>query len=260
MFSFFRKIRKSLINEGKTARYFKYAIGEILLVVIGILIALQLNNWNEQRKLATEETKMLTNLQLEIKDDIISLDNAIEVYQSTANSIDRIFEFFDQDLAYEESLKYDFHRPTRLWTPLINDSVYQALKSRGLDLISDNELSKSIITYYSYSSTNYDQTINDYRAIVLKGNREIMGGRFGTLWNGDYTTYRKTQLYEDLGGYMIPLDYEALKHDSAYRFYLSSLKNQLYWFLERPIGNASEMARQLDIDIEAELQRRTGSN
>ncbi len=56
MIKFFRNIRKNLLNEGKTTRYFKYAIGEIVLVVIGILIALSINNWNENRK---EENRLL---------------------------------------------------------------------------------------------------------------------------------------------------------------------------------------------------------
>jgi len=50
MIKFFRKIRQNLLMENKTGKYFKYAIGEIVLVVIGILIALQINNWNEGRK------------------------------------------------------------------------------------------------------------------------------------------------------------------------------------------------------------------
>ena len=50
MIKFFRKIRQNLLSEGKTGKYLKYAIGEIVLVVIGILIALQINNWNENRK------------------------------------------------------------------------------------------------------------------------------------------------------------------------------------------------------------------
>ena len=49
MIKFFRKIRKNLLNEGKATKYFKYAIGEIILVVIGILIALRINNWNETK-------------------------------------------------------------------------------------------------------------------------------------------------------------------------------------------------------------------
>mgnify|MGYP000731225644 CR=1 FL=1 len=50
MIKFFRKIRYNLMSENRTGRYLKYAIGEIILVVIGILIALQINNWNEHKK------------------------------------------------------------------------------------------------------------------------------------------------------------------------------------------------------------------
>jgi len=50
MIKFFRKIRQNLLLEGRTSKYFKYAVGEIILVVIGILIALSINNWNEIRK------------------------------------------------------------------------------------------------------------------------------------------------------------------------------------------------------------------
>ena len=56
MINFFRKIRKQLADDNKPLKYFRYAIGEIVLVVIGILIALSINNWNEDRKLETVET------------------------------------------------------------------------------------------------------------------------------------------------------------------------------------------------------------
>lgn len=62
MIKFFRKIRQNLIAEGKTTKYFKYAIGEIILVVIGILIALQINNWNEDLKNSKQEQEILTQL------------------------------------------------------------------------------------------------------------------------------------------------------------------------------------------------------
>ena len=55
MIKFFRKIRQNLLSEGKTGKYLKYAIGEIILVVIGIFIAIQLNNLNEERKLKIKE-------------------------------------------------------------------------------------------------------------------------------------------------------------------------------------------------------------
>lgn len=62
MIKFFRKIRYDLMTQNKTSKYFKYAIGEIVLVVIGILIALQINNANERRKARQQEITILKNL------------------------------------------------------------------------------------------------------------------------------------------------------------------------------------------------------
>lgn len=71
MVKFFRHIRKSLLNEGNSTKYLKYAIGEILLVVIGILIAVQINNWNEGRLNKISETKLLKELLEDVKVDSI---------------------------------------------------------------------------------------------------------------------------------------------------------------------------------------------
>lgn len=67
MLRFFQKIRKNLLSENKTGKYLKYAIGEIILVVIGILIALQVNNWNEKRKLEARVNENLHSLAQELK-------------------------------------------------------------------------------------------------------------------------------------------------------------------------------------------------
>ncbi len=64
MIKFFRKIRRNLLSDGKTGKYLKYAIGEIILVVIGILIALQINNWNNTIKQGKLERKYLTELKI----------------------------------------------------------------------------------------------------------------------------------------------------------------------------------------------------
>ena len=69
MIKFFRHIRQSLIMENKTGKYFKYAIGEIVLVVIGILIALQINNWNENRKLKVNEKAVIESLIEDLQND-----------------------------------------------------------------------------------------------------------------------------------------------------------------------------------------------
>src|SRR5210317_1967479 len=78
MIKFFRKIRQNLLSEGKTGKYLKYAIGEIILVVVGILIALSINNWNEERKQNELETVYLKRLHNELKKDIVTFSNEIQ--------------------------------------------------------------------------------------------------------------------------------------------------------------------------------------
>ena len=73
MIKFFRHIRRSLIQENKMGKYFKYAIGEILLVVIGILIALQINNWTEQNTIHKTQEKHLRAIKNEIINNLKSL-------------------------------------------------------------------------------------------------------------------------------------------------------------------------------------------
>jgi hypothetical protein len=70
MIKFFRKIRKSLLSEGSTGKYFKYALGEIALVVIGILIALQINNWNQNITFKNELTQIVKETRNDLNQDI----------------------------------------------------------------------------------------------------------------------------------------------------------------------------------------------
>jgi len=83
MIKFFRNIRQKLVNEGKTTNYLKYAIGEIVLVVIGILIALQINNWNEQRKDRIKENIVVKSLNDEFIVNSQYLDERIHLLSFT---------------------------------------------------------------------------------------------------------------------------------------------------------------------------------
>jgi hypothetical protein len=78
MIKFFRKIRQKLVSENKFSKYLLYAIGEILLVVIGILIALQINNWNERKNNITKTTNILKEIQLDLINDIKSANQGFD--------------------------------------------------------------------------------------------------------------------------------------------------------------------------------------
>ena len=85
MIKFFRKIKQNLLVQGKTEKYFKYAIGEIILVVIGIVIALQISNWNESRKDNDIEKDVLINISKDLAIDSIQFDYYHSQYQKIEN-------------------------------------------------------------------------------------------------------------------------------------------------------------------------------
>lgn len=82
MIKFFRKIRYDLMKENKTRRYIKYAIGEIALVMIGILLALQVNNWNEKRKLNSQLTSIYETVKSDLAADTIMTTQIIKFYDT----------------------------------------------------------------------------------------------------------------------------------------------------------------------------------
>ena len=104
MIKFFRHIRKSLIQKNQMGKYLKYAIGEILLVVLGILIALQINNWNENRKNKITEKQLVERFKLDIEANITELHRIINKTENTHLYIDSILNEYEHQ-AHNFSLK-----------------------------------------------------------------------------------------------------------------------------------------------------------
>ncbi len=90
MIKFFRHIRQNLIMENKTGKYLKYAIGEIILVVIGILIALQINNWNEIRKNDEKEALLIKNIIEDLSSDTIHINQALNELEEQLGTVDSL--------------------------------------------------------------------------------------------------------------------------------------------------------------------------
>jgi hypothetical protein len=90
--------------ENKTSKYFKYAIGEIVLVVIGILIALQINNWNETRKTSLKSDIYVKKIIYDLKTDTLNINNFLTRIDSFSNSIDAYFKYFNSNKVTEVSI------------------------------------------------------------------------------------------------------------------------------------------------------------
>jgi len=165
MIKFFRKIRQNLLMENKTGRYFKYAIGEILLVVIGIIIALQLNNWNESRNQSSKEIISLKALRSQLQNDlntefIPGKDN----YLRKNKSLSQIIEVYSKkDTVSKDSLLNYFRRSINEWNFALNLAAFENLKSTGFNLITNDSLRLKITSIYS----------NQYPEIMLRNNRLI---------------------------------------------------------------------------------------
>jgi len=158
MFKFFRNIRHNMIKNNKTGQYLKYAIGEIILVVIGILIALSINNWNEKRKDRVLEKEYLTRLLEDIKFDISwsntyildrykrkveSLENGKAYYQG--NYVIKDTLQFLQDIGYGGVFGYAALN--------LNKNTYNELISTGnLRKIESDKLRNEIVNYYENSN------------------------------------------------------------------------------------------------------------
>ncbi|MBK8506064.1 MAG: hypothetical protein IPL46_30035 [Saprospiraceae bacterium] len=95
MIKFFRKIRQKTLTENKFGKYLTYAIGEIILVVIGILIALSINNWNENRKESKLEKNYLTGIRDDLKKDVEQATLVIDAHLKQLNLIKTIEPKFD---------------------------------------------------------------------------------------------------------------------------------------------------------------------
>ena len=163
MIKFFRSIRKVLLIEGKTSNYLKYAIGEIFLVVIGILIALQINTWNEHRKERAFEIKMLTEVQKSLQKDIKDKQTVVDVYfKTTQNSINELLKMKENPDYPRDSAKVHLQNVERvgLFFPY-SDGAFEAIKSSGLDKISNDTIRNELVFLYSYHMKSVSIFVNE---------------------------------------------------------------------------------------------------
>ena len=93
MIKFFRKIRQRLLSENKPSKYLLYALGEILLIVIGILVALQINIWNENRKLLAAEKELYLKIIKDLDEEQKVLENQVQFSETLKSYYRKIYEY-----------------------------------------------------------------------------------------------------------------------------------------------------------------------
>lgn len=160
MIKFFRKIRYNLMSENKTGKYFKYAVGEIILVVIGILIALQINNWKQKQNNKVLTISYLEDFKKDLINDTIIFNKAIKRATNTIKKDQAIlkinaFESINSDSLYNI---LRVHHSMRIYQ--INNSTYSKLLNTGFTEAKEyRELFNTINLYYTVEYKIYGEYI-----------------------------------------------------------------------------------------------------
>lgn len=179
MIKFFRNIRQNLLFEGKSAKYFKYAIGEIVLVVIGILIALQINNWNELRKSQTRETLILKEINKSIDKDLEIYGTIFEMRLNRKKvGIDSLLFYHGSKQAIDDDTFMRLYSYCQMEILVrFDNGPYDALKSMGFDIIKNDSLRARIINTYESVLPSFQTFIellnNDLSPIIQQIDRNI---------------------------------------------------------------------------------------
>lgn len=194
------------MSENKTGKYIKYAIGEIILVMIGILLALQVNNWNENRK----EAIAIKNVLIEIREDLINdkteLESKIQLRTEDFEAQNKLVELLEKKSEFNENIQ-SYLGHIILFRPVYSASKgYELLKEMNLGNLNDKELRVMLTRYYERNIPEVHQENTDDRF------------EFETFW---LPYVRKHFIEWEFGNYAIPEDYTQIVND---RILLTTLK------------------------------------
>ena len=161
MINFFRKIRKKMADDNKPIEYMRYATGEIVLVVIGILIALSINNWNENRKSKIMANEVYKNLLTSLQQDSTEVQKIIELQTKSVEAIRKLIlndskkELIEFDEKNLDSLSKEIMLGVMSFFP--KTGIYNLIVSNnGMDLLQSKEIKASLINLYDYQYKQYE--------------------------------------------------------------------------------------------------------
>lgn len=228
-----------MLTENKFSKYLLYAIGEIALVVIGILIALNINNGNEASKLKYKELVLLSEMQQNLKQDLDVLNGCIKGNKRITRSNEIVKLALETKLPFNDSLKYHFGNTFGNFEFTENNSAWENLKSIGLDLISNDSLRNSLAQLYS---TKYEYLKN-----IEKNTDDVY------QWEQLYPQILKHIDIDTLWISGTPKNYEELIYDREFLEVVKMnifLRNYTQGLYNDVKNNVTLVLKQVDIHVQ----------
>ncbi|MGV6832607.1 MAG: DUF6090 family protein [bacterium] len=188
MIKFFRKIRQRLLSENQFSKYLIYAVGEIILVVIGILIALQINNWNENRKIEQSGKTYIKEIYKELKIEVSNIDEILTSLSEQYIGTEYVLNVFESKnkVVKDTILFTKYHwEPRRLFIIERDLNTFDKLKSSGQSgLLKNDSLSNLLDRFYK----NFDTRISNFKEYPLQIRMDLRRANFaiGNLSDFNY--------------------------------------------------------------------------
>ena len=237
MLRILRKIKTGKQAGENSGSFWKFAIAESVLIFLGILLALQVDNWNQDRQDRNLEKVLLNELLVNLKSDLRDVEFNINYHSLFLNSNEIVLEYLEGSDPYHDSLDTHFGQLYGGTTFMENNSTYESLISIGIDLISNNTLRQMITNLYS---VRYDYVLT-VEQFATKHISEIM--------NPSISEHLYTIDFNDRA---YPLDVTAIKHSNSFRhnikFNIILMEYQLSSY-----NNAKKQIVNLIEEIEKEL-------
>jgi hypothetical protein len=215
----------------------RYAIGEVLLIVIGVSIALAANSWYEDRKERQAEREMLQQIRQSLEADLTEFERNLRAHLQQESDVIRLLEHMEGDAAYDPAIGAHINALRRWRQTTANRAVFETLRSRGFALVQDASLRAKIIEYYdevAFRPTN--AALND-RAFVTSR----------------LTPYMDRHVVFKDSRTLVPIDYETLRRDVYFRNLCMTKLRRLQNFTLPNYQQTNKMIRQLIAAIDTEL-------
>ncbi|MBT8269864.1 MAG: hypothetical protein KJN59_11640 [Bacteroidia bacterium] len=172
MIKFFRKIRYNLMEKGKTGKYLKYAIGEIVLVMIGILLALQVNEWNNERNRKKAEQVVIEQLITDLSKSQGELEEIIASTKVDTRRRAQVLRAFWKDELPEGIQSHVYGIGSAVYSPVLG-TAQSLINSGRLDILSSKELKNDIVVYVEFVGYQL-KDINRYEETYFRTGVELM--------------------------------------------------------------------------------------
>ena len=213
MIPFFRKIRKQFADDNKPIKYMRYAIGEIVLVVIGILIALQINNWNVAKNNNIYVSLMLKEIYYDLSDDYSIIYMGVEPrLKKKQLGVSKIKEFMIRGKAPSDSIFMDYYQDMQRGFSLTQRTgAFESLKLGGLDKIKNDSLRTQLLEFYESGIPRAVKFITEEDDYI----QEKIGILESDIFNFKFITFNDSIILHR----KLPKNKEYINHQSLHKIF-----------------------------------------